>query len=295
MASPANEYFHAVSVRRTLPPGYQVLAHSPRLRYFDSGADRMRASMITLSRGLAAGARCPHATYEGVSMKAKTSFIGARALGRMLTLGIIGLVVSAANAQSNEARTLFSYDGLEEVKSKDLDMLFVQPGATLGPYKKVWLDPVEVAFHRSWNPDRRRVNAKERERIRGEIADKFQAIFTEELQQKGGYDVVSAAGPDVLRVSAAVINLYITAPDTMDAGRSQTYITSPGEMTLVAELRDSESGAILARVADRRVGRNTGMLYWATRVSNATEARRIMRIWADVLRRGLDSARQAET
>ena len=66
-------------------------------------------------------------------------------------------------------------------------------------------------------------------------------------------------------------------------------------MTLVAELHDSESGAILARVVDRRVARGTGSLSWATRASNTNEARRILRIWAGVLRGGLDSARAAKT
>ena len=228
-------------------------------------------------------------------MKTNTSRVGSRVIGRILALAILGLAISTSHAQSNELRALLSYDGLEEVKNKDLDMLYVQPGTSLTSYKKVWIEAVEVSFHRQWNPDRRSVNAKDRERIRLEIADRFHAILTDELQQKGGYEVVSSAGTDVLRVSPAIINLYITAPDTMDAGRSRTYITSAGEMTLVAELHDSESGAILARVVDRRVARGTGSLSWATRASNTNEARRILRIWAGVLRGGLDSARAAKT
>lgn len=228
-------------------------------------------------------------------MKANTSATARRVLARVLALAVVGLAISTSHAQSSELRALLSYDGLEEVKSKDLDMLYVQPGASLTPYTKIWVEPVEVSFHRQWNPDRRRVNAKDRERIRREIAARFHEILTEELQQKGGYEVVSTAGPDVLRVSPAIINLYITAPDTMEAGRSRTYTTFAGEMTLVAELHDSESGAILARAVDRRVSRSTGSLSWATRASNANEARRILRIWAGVLRGGLDSARTAKT
>jgi hypothetical protein len=236
--------------------------------------------------------RGEHVGYIHMSQQANRSGIGTRMLRGLVALGIVSFAIATSHAQSSEARALLSYDGLEEVKSKKLDLLFVQPGATLTPYKKVWIDPIEVAFHKTWNRDRRNVSAKDRERIRRDIAATFHDILREELQ-RGGYEIVSAAGPDVLRVSAAIINLYITAPDTMSAVNSRTYVMSAGEMTLLAELHDSESGAILARVADRRSGRNSGFFEWATRASNAGEARRILRVWAGALRNGLDSAREA--
>ena len=64
------------------------------------------------------------------------------------------------------------------------------------------------------------------------------------------------AGPDTLRVSAAIVNLYVTAPDTMSAGRSRTYTANSGQMTLVVELRDSVTGELLARAVDTQRGRS---------------------------------------
>jgi hypothetical protein len=187
-----------------------------------------------------------------------------------------------------------THDGLQLTKSKKLDLLYVQPGATLSGYNSVWLEPVQVAFSKSWKPDPRKVDSQDRERIRTELAAEFERIFKQELQEKGGYAIVNSAGPDVLRVLPAIIDLYITAPDTQQAGRTKVYSVSPGEMTLVIELRDAESGAILARAADRK-GRSFGPMQWTNRATNITEARRILRAWAVTLRDGLDAARGKET
>jgi hypothetical protein len=187
-----------------------------------------------------------------------------------------------------------THDGLQLTKSKKLDLLYVQPGATLSGYNKVWLEPVQVAFSKSGKPDSRKVDSQDRERIRTELAAEFQRIFTQELEEKGGYALVKSAGPDVLRVLPAIIDLYITAPDTLEAGRTKVYSVSPGEMTLVVELRDAESGAILARAADHK-GRSFGPMQWNTKGTNVAEARRILREWATTLRAGLDAARGKDT
>ena len=42
--------------------------------------------------------------------------------------------------------------------------------------------------------------------------------------------------------------------------RSRSYVESAGEMTLVAELFDSKSGDVIARVVDRREARSTGRM-----------------------------------
>jgi hypothetical protein len=113
-------------------------------------------------------------------------------------------------------------------------------------------------------------------------------IFREELTA-GGYQVVTEPGPDTLLVIPAIVDLYITAPDTMSAGRGRTYTASSGRMTLVLELRDSVTGETLARVVDSQSGRNTGVMTISNRMTNTADATRAIRIWAQALRRGLDS------
>jgi hypothetical protein len=190
-----------------------------------------------------------------------------------------------------------SPDGLELVEGRrngqSAAIVYVRPHATLRGYTRVQLDPVEIAFENIRARKNASLTAKDRERIRAEIAKEFRAVFTEELQ-KGGYEVVQTIGPDVLRVSPAIADLFIEAPDAHTSGRSRTYTVSAGHMVLLAELRDSESGAILARVADRRTASSPGhVLQWTTRTSNRADARRILRTWAQLLRTALDSAREA--
>jgi hypothetical protein len=92
------------------------------------------------------------------------------------------------------------------------------------------------------------------------------------------------------------VDLDIAAPDTRAPGAQPTrYVISPGEMTLLAELRDSESGALLARAADRQRGRQTGDLQVATGATNAAAAQRAFQFWAGVLRGALDAARQGKS
>ena len=105
---------------------------------------------------------------------------------------------------------------------------------------------------------------------------------------RGGYKLVDEAGPDTLRVTAAIVDLYVTAPDTMTAGRSRTYTANSGRMTLVAELRDSVTGELLARAVDARSARTAGSWGITNRVTNTADARRAMGIWATALRQALD-------
>ena len=64
-------------------------------------------------------------------------------------------------------------------------------------------------------------------------------------------------------------------------------------MTLFMELYDSESGQILARVVDRREGRNRQMAAMSSRVRNIAEAEDISAAWARILRDALDRAQGA--
>lgn len=186
-----------------------------------------------------------------------------------------------------------TWEGLELAPSKRFDVVYLQPGADFSAYKAVILDPAQVAFAKDWDPNRdvrgvsRRLNAEDLEAIKDGLAGIVREIFTEELG-KGGYPLVDAPGHDVLRLSPAIVDLYINAPDRMEPGRSTTYTTDAGRMTLVLEVRDSVTGDLLARVVDAKSGRDTRMMTITNRVTNTAEARRAVRSWAESLRKGFD-------
>ena len=204
----------------------------------------------------------------------------------------VSFALPGATKKDFEAST--TADGLEKVKVKGIDLAYVKPGLTLAPYTKVIIEPVEVSFRKDFSPtrsgSRTRLSSDELVKIRNDVGSVVQQEFTKELA-KGSYVTATAPGPDVLQVRPEIVDLYVNAPDTMEPGRTRTYTTSAGEMTLILELTDSETGALLARVYDRREGRSTGTLTWSNGVSNRAEAERAANTWARILRARLDAAR----
>ena len=190
------------------------------------------------------------------------------------------------------------WDGLVRQPNTRLGAVFVQPDAEIQCYATVLLAPAPVQFARNWDPNRggrstsRRLDASDIAAIKNDLATMMEEIFREELVA-GGYQVVTEPGPDTLLVIPAIVDLYITAPDTMSAGRSRTYTANSGRMTLVLELRDSVTGETLARVVDSQSGRSSGTWWITNRVTNTADARRAIRTWAQALRSGLDSLAKA--
>jgi hypothetical protein len=204
---------------------------------------------------------------------------------------VLALLLGTAIAEEAPA----SWDGLVEVKPKKMDLVYLLPGADFRPYTKVMVDPTEVAFRKDWLKDMNRPGVSLSRRVTDEDAAKileaarsnFDDIFQEALT-KAGYAVVATPGPDVLRVSTGVLNLYVNAPDTMSADRSRTYTANAGEATLVIEVRDSTTGALLGRVVDRRETRDPGGVQMATSVSNLSDFRMLFKQWAATTAKGLD-------
>ena len=127
-------------------------------------------------------------------------------------------------------------------------------------------------------------------KIKAELALLFRDVFTKTMED-GGYELVTERAEDVLLVKPAIINLDVVAPDTRSAVNAQTYSESAGEITLYLELYDSLTDDLIAKALDRQEDRQTGYFQWQNRVSNRAAANRILQVWADVLKEGLDEAR----
>ena len=190
-----------------------------------------------------------------------------------------------------------SPEGLELQMDTKARVVYLKPGATLDQYKRVAILDCFVDFAKDWqkdfNRDQRatgsRVTTKDIERIKADLAAEFRKVFTQELQDKGGYEVVDGAAPDVLVLRPAIINLAITAPDLQSPDRNRTIVESAGQMTLYLELYDSVTNTLLARAMDPQ-GDRRGFAQSASRATNKAAADRILREWASALREHLDAA-----
>ena len=58
------------------------------------------------------------------------------------------------------------------------------------------------------------------------------------------------------------------------------------------ELYDSQTDDLLAKALDPTGDRNSAHMQWQTSVSNKAAARRMMKPWAEALRKGLDRSRE---
>ena len=199
---------------------------------------------------------------------------------------------------ANEPPPEVTKDGLQLYKKTKERLAYVKPGATFTQYKRVAILDCYVEFSKEWVKDynseqrdpSRQIRENDLDRAKKALQGDFKKIFTEELQEGGRYQITDSGGPDVLVLRPALINIQVSAPDLMTAGRSTTYVESAGGMTIYLELWDSASNTILARVID---GKADPALYGqpSSSVTNRAAADRMMRSWADELRSRLDLVR----
>jgi hypothetical protein len=227
--------------------------------------------------------------------------VQAAFLKRVLAVAAVVVALAGSGVALAREPTPDTWDGMPRVKRPGLDAVYLREGASLAKYKKVLLDPVEVSFDKNWNAKWKGTGSNiyggtegrvDAEAIRTDLSKLARDATKRELEKRGGYPLVDDVGPDVLRVHARIVDLYINAPDTMTPGK-HTYVVNAGEMTLVADLFDSETNTLIGHVIDRERGQELGPfdLQIANRVTNTAEADRILSMWADRLRKALDTAR----
>jgi hypothetical protein len=226
----------------------------------------------------------------------------SRAYLNAWSLLVIGLVTGLTQAGAASAAQVLPppFDELVQVKSRQLDAVFLLPGANFSEYsKKVMIDPVDVSFRDGWlrsqNRSRgasRRISQADAEQILQAARSGFQDIFAAAFTAKG-YEIVTSAAPDVLRLTPAVVNLSVNAPQPTAAGVSRSYTVEAGEATLTLEARDSMTGAILGVAIDRSRTRQSAQVTFTTSASNRADFEALFRSWANIAANGLEQLKSA--
>jgi len=180
-----------------------------------------------------------------------------------------------------------THDGLRLVPNSKMERAWVKPGEDFSQYKRVGLLDCFVAFQKDWQLNHPSMRTYDMNRIKKELAAEFRKVFSEVLE-KNGYPIADSPAKDVLLIRPALINLEITAPDTMEAVSSITFTTSAGSVELYVEFYDSESNELLARAADRRSAQHIGDVEITSISTNTDDARRLFEHWAELLVSRLD-------
>jgi len=207
---------------------------------------------------------------------------------------LIFTVILPLSALAEETNPQF--ENLVQVDDSKVAAAFIDPKADFSVFDSVMILDTFVAFRSGWERDQRRgtrstrISTRDMDRIKARVSELFNSVFIDVLEEGDGLKVVSEPDYNVLLVRAAIIDLDVTAPDNMSAGRSATFTADSGAATLYIELYDSVSGQIIGRAIDRQAARNSGsMMRWTSRASNTADARRVFRNWATQLRGFLDS------
>jgi len=187
-------------------------------------------------------------------------------------------------------------DGLVRAKGSRFDDIWVKPDIDLAGYDKLLIGDVRVAYKRKPNARRYSTTGSNFALDAGQIKalkDLLRETLTEQIEESRAWTLSETAGPDVLLIEPGLIDLVVKVP-TDAPPNSAVYTTSAGEVTLLLEIRDSETEEILARVADRREARMPGRgsqdLYWSNAVSNRSAVKTMFKRWSRILMARLDTA-----
>jgi Protein of unknown function (DUF3313) len=220
----------------------------------------------------------------------------------MTMAGAIGAAhaEAAAPAAADAGPTATGWDNLVRVKSKNLKLVYLLPGADFREYTKVMLDPAEVDFVKGWVRKMNSTYDFNMGRTTDADAAKIAAAFRKGIDQiftkaftKGGYQIVTEPGPDVLRVSIAIFNLSISAPNTVTSGQSSVRTVDAGSASILIEARDSESGQVLGRAMDAQLAGINNQFMARSITTNQADFGRMGERWADYAVKGLGELKAA--
>lgn len=198
-------------------------------------------------------------------------------------------ILSACAPQPTQPKPIgeVNIEGLRAVSARNFEAAFVRPGVTFADYTKLMIDELELAFR---TPDRGQnqfaLGEDQKTRFRAAMA----TAFGEELGKLEAVDIVTEPGPDVLALHVRVQDIVARAPGRRvgGAGRAGFALETVGEMTLVLELRDSESNEVLVRSFDRQAVEGAAMVSGDGVVSTWEGVERVVGRWASRTREGLD-------
>jgi Protein of unknown function (DUF3313) len=213
---------------------------------------------------------------------------------RLFTSLLLTTALAGCAAAPPRVTEELSHDGLARVENSAFGSVWVRPGVTLASYSKLMLKGVGIQYRAVKAPKSRMASSSEGEfplddRQKARLEETMREVFRDELGKSKRFTIVDAPGPDVLLLVGGLLDVVsFVPPEPM--GRSDIYLRSVGEATLVLELHDGATNAILARVADRRSAEQTGIVQESSSATNTFEVRRMARAWATRVRERLDAA-----
>ena len=184
-------------------------------------------------------------------------------------------------------KTSFDFEGLEQLPTQDFTAAFGRLGTDFTNYDGVIVNDVQLAFR---TPDRSKNQFPVNQDNKEQFTDYLKGEFVSEFAKLQNIELVDAPGPTVLDLHVRVQDILATIPGRRvgDAGRATFALEALGEVTLVIELRDSQSEEVLVRVFDQRALEGVAMFQDDKPVTRWPDIERLCQQWALRVREGLD-------
>ena len=189
--------------------------------------------------------------------------------------------------------------GLQRLEFSGFQRAWLRPDVSFSRYDQVWLRRSEITYREEPEHERGRQHgsASGNYALSNSLYDRLGRQTLEVFERElGGHGlrVARAAGPSVLDVRVGLLDLVVRWPLNQVDGQNPLYVDSLGSVVLVIDLHDSESGALIARLAEfDEIASDSLRPLEATAGTAIYETRRLMRSWATRLRALLQSL-QAE-
>jgi hypothetical protein len=207
-------------------------------------------------------------------------------LQKLMPICVSVLLISCANTADQgkvsgvASESEYSFDGLALSNDGSFDSIYVKPKVDFTLYDKVMLMPGDVSFKQNWASEHRQnVTEHDVSTIKTRLSRLVYESFKTYLAEQTRFQLVSDTGAGVLLLKPSIIKLDVHAPDVNTTSTSRKFVKSAGEASLYLDLYDSVSGEILDRVIDHQEDREKGFFEWANRISNTTDAKRIIKKW----------------
>lgn len=196
------------------------------------------------------------------------------------TLAAAALLAACSTTPPAQSGFLSDYSALKPDKYGKPGLMWSEKqGFDWKKYRKVMLDPVVVYYH---------PQASSKAILPEELA-KLATFFREAVatELQGAYPIVSAPGPDVLRIRAAITDVVPASPALNVVTTAVAFVPLDlGGAAIEAEFLDSTTNERLAAMVDRKRGSSFDMKGGFTELGHAKAA---FKEWAVDLRRALQT------
>jgi hypothetical protein len=157
-----------------------------------------------------------------------------------------------------------------------VEYVALSANADFSVYRSIQLTPLGVFYPENVPQP----PASDLDRLRRYFREAFLAAIGDD------YRIVSTTGPEVLRLTAQIIDLKIVgAGGTYEPSARLREVVAAGELTLVMELQDSVTERALVRAADTTSTANPAA---TSREADWDNVRQAAERWAEMFRRFLD-------